>query len=91
MIIWTTDFLKEQLFIFFFRNYGLHYPSGSCGCDFIDSVDLALKGGGFALRITPGYAVLMIPSENETAVRGCHCPVDMASGMVSIFACCAHS
>ena len=26
----------------------------------------------------PGYAVLMSPNKDETAVHGCHCPGDMA-------------
>ena len=58
-------------------------------------VELALKGmicsrlcskgslrHGFRHSLTDGYAMLMIPSEGETAVHGCHCPRDMAVHML---------
>ena len=34
----------------------------------------------------PGYAMLMSPNEDETAVHGCHCPGDMAVRMRKVLA-----
>ena len=32
----------------------------------------------YSETLVPGYAVLMSPNKDETAVHGCHCPGDMA-------------
>ena len=37
-------------------------------------------------HITPGFAMLMSPNKDETAVHGCHCPGDMAVRMRKVLA-----
>ena len=59
-------------------------------------VELVLKGlasvgkgifyTGFLRSLTDGYAMLMIPIKNETAVHGCHCSRDMAVRMREVMA-----
>ena len=59
-------------------------------------VELALKGlarvgkglfyTGFPRSLTDCYAMLMIPSDGETAAHGCHCPCDMAVRMHEVMA-----
>ena len=41
---------------------------------------------GFLRSLTDGYAMLMIPIKNETAVHGCHCSRDMAVRMREVMA-----
>ena len=41
---------------------------------------------GFPRSLTYGYAMLMSPSKDETAVHGCHCPRDMAVRMREVMA-----
>ena len=40
----------------------------------------------FCETLTPGYAMLMSPNKDETAVHGCHCPDDMAVRMRKVLA-----
>ena len=40
----------------------------------------------FCETLTPGYAMLMSPNKDETAVHGCHCPGDMAVLMRKVLA-----
>ena len=60
------------------------------------SVKLALKGlasagkcllyTGFPWTLTDGYAKLMSPSKDETALHGCHCLRNMAVRMREVMA-----
>ena len=40
----------------------------------------------FCETLTPGYAMLMSPNKDETAVHGCHWPGDMAVHMRKVLA-----
>ena len=40
----------------------------------------------FCETLTPGYAMLMSPNKDETAVHGCGCPGDMAVRMRKVLA-----
>ena len=44
------------------------------------------KKHGSPRSLTDGNAMLMSPSKGETAVRGCHCPRDMAVRMREVMA-----
>ena len=38
------------------------------------------------VKCTEGYAMLISPNKDETAVHGCHCPGDMAMRMREVLA-----